>query len=199
MQEPVIKHLVFDLGNILVDVDYRRFTDAMGWDYDTFMRFYNSDFFREFEVGKHKEEVFFKELNKVIPLNPGDEQRYRDTIYKTFSIRPRTWSRMHYLKKRYQVYLFSNTNSLDFNGLDKDIEIKRVLRFHYVSHVQGYLKPDPKAYRTFGEMFPIEPAATLFVDDRLENIEGARKAGWHAELADSEAALFDIFEKYNIC
>jgi len=193
-----IKNIVFDLGNILVDVNYRRFTDAMNWDYDTFMSFFATDFFREFEVGKHSEEAFFLELNKHIPLKEGDEQRYRDTIHKTFSVRPRTWARMHYLKKHYNVYLFSNTNSLDFNGLDKDIEIKRTLRFHYVSHIHGYIKPDPRSYKKFEEVFHIEPSETLFVDDLEANIEEARKAGWHAEVIENENKLFEVFETYQI-
>lgn len=198
MDDIKIKHVVFDLGNILVDVDYRRFTDAMGWDYGTFMTFFATDFFREFEIGKHSEDDFFIELNKYIPLKENDKQRYRDNIYKTFSVRPRTWARMHYLKKHYNVYLFSNTNSLDFNGIDKDIEIKRVLRFHYVSHIHGYIKPDPNAYKKFEDVFNIDPAETLFVDDREDNIEGARKAGWHAEVIGNENELFEVFEKYGI-
>lgn len=198
MSDIKIKHLVFDLGNILVDVDYRRFTDAMGWDHDAFMEFFGTDFFREFEVGKHDEKAFFKELNKFIPLKDGDEQRYRDHIYKTFSVRPRTWARMHYLKKHYNVYLFSNTNSLDFNGIDKDIEIKRVLRFHYVSHIHGYIKPDPMSYKTFQDVFNIVPSETLFVDDIEANVAGARNAGWHAEVIRNENELFDVFEKYHI-
>ena len=193
-----IKHIVFDLGNILVDVNYKRFTDAMGWNYDKFMEFFGTEFFREFEIGKHSEETFFNQLNSYIPLEEGDEQRYRDNIHKTFSVRPGTWARMHYLKKYYNVYLFSNTNSLDFDGLDKEIEIKRILRFHYVSHIHGYIKPDPKAYKTFEDLFNVDPAEILFVDDRPENIEGARNAGWHAEVIGSENELFEVLQKYRI-
>jgi putative hydrolase of the HAD superfamily len=191
-----IKHIVFDLGNVLVDVDYKRFTDAMGWDHHAFMDFFATDFFREFEVGQHSEERFFSELKKYVPFKEGDENKYRNNIYKAFSVRPRTWARMHYLKKHYKVYLFSNTNSLDFNGIDKDIEIKRVMRFHYVSHIHGFIKPDPKAYERFCEMFSIEPAETLFVDDKKENIDAARQAGWHAELVENEDKLFEVFDHY---
>ena len=77
MPENKINNIVFDLGNILVNVDYRRFTDSMGWDYDIFMRFFDSNFFRKFEVGKHDEKTFFKELNKYIPLKEDDEKRYQ--------------------------------------------------------------------------------------------------------------------------
>ncbi|MCF7832231.1 MAG: HAD-IA family hydrolase [Candidatus Marinimicrobia bacterium] len=198
MQKQQIKNIIFDLGNILVDVDYKRFTDAMDWDYDKFMSFFNSEFFREFEIGKHSEEMFFVELNKHMPLKEGDEQRYRDNIHKTFSLRPRTWAKVHWLKKHYKIILFSNTNSLDYNALDKIIDLKRVIRSSYVSHAQGYIKPDPRSYQCLVELFNIEPAESLFVDDLKENIDGAKKAGWNAELIDSEARLFEVLEKYQI-
>lgn len=198
MADTIIKNIVFDLGNILVDVDYKRFTDAMDWDHSKFMAFYNSHFFREFEVGQHSEEEFFVKLNKHIPLKEGDRKRYRNNIGKTFSLRPRTWARVHWLKKHYNIILFSNTNSLDFNALDKDIDLKRVIRSAYVSHAQGFIKPDPRSYRRVEELFNLDPAKILFVDDRQENIDGALKAGWHAEVIESEERLFEVFEKYHI-
>jgi glucose-1-phosphatase len=198
MTERIIKNIVFDLGNILVDIDYKRFTDAMDWDHHKFMTFYDSQFFREFEVGKHSEEEFFVELNKQIPLKEGDEKRYRHYISKTFSLRPKTWARVHWLKKHYKIILFSNTNSLDFNALDKDIDLKRVIRSAYVSHAQGYIKPDPRSYRRVEELFNLDPGETLFVDDRQENVEGALKAGWFAEVIENEERLFEVLEEYHI-
>ncbi len=198
MSEHKIKNIIFDLGNILVDVDYKRFTDAMGWDHNLFMDFFSSSFFREFEVGKYNEEEFFVELNKYIPLKEGDELRYRNNIHKAFSLRPKTWARVHWLKKHYNVILFSNTNPIDFNAVDKSIDLKRVIRSAYVSYAQGYIKPDPRSYKKLEELFKIDPKETLFVDDRKENIEGALKANWHAELVESEESLFKMLEKYYI-
>lgn len=198
MSVPLIKNIVFDLGNVLVDVNYKNFTDSMNWNYDQFMKFITSDFFREFEMGKHSEDAFFKSLGTYIPLEEGDDQRYRENIPKKFPLRPRTWARLHFLKKRYKILLFSNTNSLDYEALDKMIEIKRVIRYSYVSYVQGYIKPNPKAYQRVEELFHIKPSETLFLDDRPENIEGARNAGWHAEIIENENTLFDVLRAYCI-
>jgi len=198
MPDPQIKTIIFDLGNVLVDVNYRNFTDAMGWDYETFMTFYNSSFFREFEIGKRTEDEFFMKLNEYIPLKEEDKQRYRNNIGKTFPLRPRTWSMVHWLKRHYQVILFSNTNSLDFDAVDKAIELRRVIRSAYVSYAQGFAKPAPEAYEKVKELFMINPENTLFVDDRSENVEAALNAGWHAEVVEDENKLFEVFKKYHI-
>lgn len=198
MPNPDIKHIVFDLGNVLVDIDHRNFTNAMDWDHDIFMDFYHSEFFRDFEAGKYNEDEFFRKLNEYIPLKEGDEQRYRDNMGNAFPLRPRTWAKVHWLRRHYHVVLFSNTNSLDFDAVDRAIELRRVIRSAYVSYAHGYMKPAPESYKIVEELFNIDPKHTLYVDDREENIIGAREAGWNAEHVISEDELFRVFEKYRI-
>ncbi|MAS14907.1 MAG: 2-haloalkanoic acid dehalogenase [Nitratireductor sp.] len=49
-----------------------------------------------------------------------------------------------------------------------------------VSGEIGLIKPDRAIYDTHVESFDLEPAATLFIDDSEKNVEGARNAGWQA-------------------
>ena len=44
------------------------------------------------------------------------------------------------------------------------------------------MKPDLAIYRHHAELRPRPAAATLFFDDNAKNVEGARAAGWNAEL-----------------
>jgi putative hydrolase of the HAD superfamily len=46
-----------------------------------------------------------------------------------------------------------------------------------VSCEVGVCKPDPAIYRTCIDQLGVSPALSLFVDDRLENLEGARAVG----------------------
>jgi FMN phosphatase YigB (HAD superfamily) len=179
-------------------VNYKQFTEAMHWDHDQFIKFTSSDFFTAFEAGEHSTDEFFNELSKYIPLQKGDRARYCNNLDKKFPLRPRTWAKIHYLKRKYRIVLFSNTNSLDYEAIDKKLEIKRVIRYSYVSFVEGYNKPDPRSYKRVEELFNIDSAETLFVDDKAENIEAARKVGWQAEQVESEKHLFDILEEYGL-
>lgn len=47
----------------------------------------------------------------------------------------------------------------------------------YVSAEFGARKPDPDVYRRCVACLAVEPAATLFIDDNLANVDGARAAG----------------------
>ena len=47
-----------------------------------------------------------------------------------------------------------------------------------VSGVERVVKPDPAIFRILVDRFEVDPAATVFVDDREENVEAARALGF---------------------
>jgi 2-haloacid dehalogenase len=51
-----------------------------------------------------------------------------------------------------------------------------------VSGVEKMVKPDPAIYRLAIARFGIDPARSLFIDDRPENIEGAIACGLHGHV-----------------
>jgi putative hydrolase of the HAD superfamily len=53
------------------------------------------------------------------------------------------------------------------------------------SYELGVIKPEASIYQHAIEGLGVEPAEALFLDDRLENVEGARATGIHAEVFDS--------------
>jgi 2-haloacid dehalogenase len=44
----------------------------------------------------------------------------------------------------------------------------------------GAVKPHVDIYRKAESMFELDPAATVFLDDLLPNVAGARECGWQA-------------------
>jgi putative hydrolase of the HAD superfamily len=53
------------------------------------------------------------------------------------------------------------------------------------SYELGFIKPEAAIYRHAMEGLGVEPGEALFLDDRPENVEGARAVGIHAEVFDS--------------
>ncbi|MDD3965464.1 MAG: HAD family phosphatase [Candidatus Neomarinimicrobiota bacterium] len=185
-----IQDLVFDLGNVLVDVEYSRFTAYMGWDPAKFMRFYATEFFREFETGRRDEAACFREMAHYVPLKEEDIPRYRANIYRTFPLRPRTLALLPALRKKFRLYLFSNTNSLDFNAISRRIRFPDLFDGVYTSHEQGFLKPNPEAYEKIEDLFGLKAETLLYFDDRFENIEAGIRAGWPSlQVKDEETFL----------
>lgn len=62
-----------------------------------------------------------------------------------------------------------------------------------VSGEVGLIKPDTAIYRLHAQTFGLAPAATLFIDDSPPNVEGAKAAGWQAvPYTDSETLKRDL-------
>ena len=53
------------------------------------------------------------------------------------------------------------------------------------------MKPDPLIYQVATEKAGCDPAGIFFTDDRLDNVEAARRAGWQAEPFTSADRLLD--------
>jgi putative hydrolase of the HAD superfamily len=104
------------------------------------------------------------------------------------------------LKTRYAIYLLSNTNALHlaraFDDLEKDHGVTdfdaQYFDTTYYSHLIGFRKPDPAAFRHVIEDSFLTPEYTLYIDDMPENIRAARKLGFQTHLSppDEEIAEF---------
>jgi FMN phosphatase YigB (HAD superfamily) len=68
-------------------------------------------------------------------------------------------------------------------------------RRFYSCHL-GVKKPSPEYFDVIQREAALPPDAMLFVDDRPENVEGARQCGWSAELCTGAADLQRIVARY---
>ena len=48
-----------------------------------------------------------------------------------------------------------------------------------VSGDEGVVKPDPAIYQRLVERYAVDPARAVFIDDKLENVDAARRLGFH--------------------
>ncbi|MGC9513313.1 MAG: HAD family hydrolase [Fidelibacterota bacterium] len=186
---PVIKNLVLDLGNVVVDVDYPRFCLKAGIDVDAFEAFYNTPFFRDFETGKKSREDYFPALEKYTGFPAARRKEFERQIHTAFPLRLRTWGLIHFLKQHIPVYLLSNTNVVDFENIDAYVGLRKAFHKVYLSYEQQRSKPDPDTYRHAAGVLGVRPEETLFCDDRQDNIEGVRQAGWHGYKVENEDAF----------
>jgi len=77
------------------------------------------------------------------------------------------------------VFLLSNIGELHWEHLVDRYGVDRIGHGALPSFQAGVMKPDAAIYAQAERMFGLNPAATVFVDDRAQNIEAARARGWH--------------------
>ncbi|WP_428427843.1 HAD family hydrolase [Pararhizobium sp.] len=84
------------------------------------------------------------------------------------------------IAKGYDVTMLTNFASDTFKEAQKLFPFLTLPRGVTVSGDIQLIKPDVAIYQTHAKSFGLTPAATLFIDDSMPNVEGARAAGWQA-------------------
>lgn len=88
-------------------------------------------------------------------------------------------------KKYCQIGILSNLTKLDKDRLGKQVDFSK-LDYVGLSFELGEIKPNDKIYELVEEQTNIEPNNILFIDNRIDNINAARKRGWNTLLATGE-------------
>lgn len=173
-----IKNVVFDLGGVVFARDPRKFEPE-------FIKFFSyinlpemPHFWEEYDRGV----VSYDEtIEALAAYNACDrelaEKNLKHSILMQEEI-PATKNLIAELKAaRYKLYVLSNM-SFEFIEFLRQKEVYRHFDGEVVSCVEHVVKPDAEIYRRLESRYGLNPAETLFVDDRPKNTEAARACGW---------------------
>ena len=98
------------------------------------------------------------------------------------------------LKQNLRVGLLSNSDS-QFTNLLRDCGIYEPFDPCLLSTEIGALKPDLKAYRLLLSELALSPEEVIFIDDKLENVEAAKKMGIDGIVFESSQQIRDELSK----
>ncbi len=85
-----------------------------------------------------------------------------------------------------------------FTDAEEKFPILKRFRGVTVSGRVGLVKPRPRSTRHHAETFGLDPARTLFFDDNPVNVEAARNIGWQAEQYVSTDTLQSDLRRYGL-
>jgi glucose-1-phosphatase len=182
--KPQIKALLFDLGNVLLMFDARKsaqaFSEALGVTQEKLWEaFFISDFEKAYTRGEISSQEFFKRASKHFSNNKIDFDTFAHLWNDIFSEHPGISDLLAQLKKKYPLYLISNTNELHFEHIKKKFDVLKYFSKCYPSHEVGHRKPDPRMFEHVLKDIKFKPEETVFVDDIMDFVEGAKKVGIH--------------------
>ncbi len=86
---------------------------------------------------------------------------------------------VHEIAARHRTVSLSNTNALQWPEVLAPLAGKDPFTAHYPSHLSGFHKPDPRAYRALARAHAPQ-SVFYFLDDRAENVAAATSLGWRA-------------------
>ncbi len=189
---PEIKNIIFDLGGVLLDLDFMapvhafRLLGATG-SFTEFRETLKDPVFRKLETGLIYPEEFRSNIRAKLG-NPSvtDEQIDQAWCSILGSVPREKVSFLLELRKRYPLYLYSNTNQIHIEYFLKRFYSEHQFHFGelfeklFYSHVIHDRKPELSGYEKVLALSGVHAGETLFVDDFEENIVAASQVGLNA-------------------
>jgi HAD superfamily hydrolase (TIGR01509 family) len=184
-----IRHIIFDLGGVLLNIDYNLTEQAfIKLGITNFPELYSqmkqSPLFDNWEIGQMGRPEFIKALQDISPISLTEEQ-VRDAWNSMLLDFPvRRLQLLQQLRLYHDLVLLSNTNEIHeeaFNKILMDshgfpglgVFFDKV----YYSHRVGMRKPSAAIFRRVLDENGFKAEHTLFIDDSIQHIEAAKMLG----------------------
>lgn len=156
--------------------------------------------FLQLEEGAISEDEFRTAVRALIDGEVSDEQI--DSAFCNFlvGIPKYRLEQLHQLKKSYNIYMLSNTNSIMWRSrIAEDFRQEGLEREDYfdgivTSFEARSIKPDAKIFHTVVEKLGINPDETLFLDDSQKNLDAAAQLGFHTLLVTPGSEFFELLK-----
>jgi epoxide hydrolase-like predicted phosphatase len=113
-----------------------------------------------------------------------DWERYREDQQSEFmsedlrpyeQLNPRMLALLKRLRPAYKLAIISNASSRA--AMERKFRLSRLVDLLVFDDEEGVSKPDARIYQLTLESLAARPEETIFVDDKIENVEAARHLG----------------------
>jgi len=196
-----VKKFLFDLGNVFFDWNPERILKPIFKDDERMNFFINNISFPlldtrcdagvTIEVAVNDAIKKFPEFEKEIKLyypNHGNMvggffQKTVDVFYKIKEL-------------NYPCFVLSNWSAETYEGMEETYPFLKDFDGKIISGRDFLIKPDPAIYKLAISRFDLIPEETLFIDDRLDNIEAAQKLNFQTIHLTDPSLIQKLIEPY---
>lgn len=184
-----IKNIIFDLGGVLLNLDFNLTQQAfVKLGVVDFKEYYTKaqqvGLFDDFETGKITELQFYEQLKKISRIDKPNEEiivAWNSMLLNFPKIRKEL---LISLRKEFSIVLLSNTNETHVRAFTEIVKedigehsLSPLFNEVYYSNEIGLRKPNTNAFEYVLTQNNFKAEETLFLDDSVQHIEGAKQLG----------------------
>ena len=193
-----IKNIILDLGGVLIDVDYLKTASAfkrLGLTHfdDLYSQKKQDPFFDNMDKGLISDDAFRSELKKHLPPAVTDTNIDQAWNAMLGRIPVERMDLLRTLKNQYRLFLLSNTNRIHVPRFIEIIEedhgpraLEGCFEKMYLSCHIHMRKPDAEVFNLVIDENGLPRDETIFIDDSIQHVDGAREAGIPSYFLDLE-------------
>ncbi len=204
-----IENIIFDLGGVILNIDYnltaQAFKDLGLTNFDEmYSQAAQTGLFDKFERGLCSSAYFINGLLDFMPIGTTPNQVVAAWNAMILELPTENLELLQALNAKYRIFLLSNTNEIHIQHFHRLLSQNKLAasldpyfeKVYFSSEIK-LRKPDVETFEKVCNDNNLNKSRTLFIDDTLQHIEGARKAGLNAlHFQNGAYKLPQIFEKF---
>ena len=196
----MIKNIIFDIGNVLVDYCWKEHIARFGFTGETLERIgdamMRSPQWNEIDRGVWSNEELLKAFIQNAPELEKEIQLVFSDLSTLVRERPYSVEWIRSLKKEgYRTYCLSNYSYRVETEAAHALSFLKELDGGILSYKVHQIKPDPKIYQMLMERYGLKAEESVFLDDSPANIETARALGMQGILVTSQEQAVEALDQ----
>ncbi|OHX66848.1 HAD family hydrolase [Flammeovirga pacifica] len=190
--------IIFDLGGVILNLRYEntleKFSEILQKPVSPFYtKKEQTTLFDEYEKGNISSDDFRKGIRDLVNEPITDDQIDEAWNAMLLDLPVERIDMLKEVAKKYRIFLLSNTNEIHINAFNDIVkntlgedfgDFKNLFEKGYYSYEMSDRKPHPSIFETVIKENDLDKSTTLFIDDSIQHVEGAKKAGLHAHHLD---------------
>lgn len=204
-QYPKVKNIIFDLGGVILRIDYNltatAFKNLGAADFDDiYSQARQNELFDRLEKGQISAGGFADEVRRMFRSKWSDAAIFDAWNAMLIDLPPDRIALLRKLSEKFRLFLLSNTNELHLAGckaifrsvLGRE-DLSPIFVREYYSHLLGMRKPDREVFDHILHEQGLQGEETLFIDDSIQHVEGGRRAGLFAHHLEAGQSIVSVF------
>lgn len=208
-----VEAILFDLGGVIVDLDWSRTnrafrrlvppSEASRAD-RALEAIFTNQALHEYERGEISWDTFRTRLATDVGIEASEDQFLAAWNEMLLEIPRERIVRMEELKNRYRLGILSNTNERHIDSVNGYLKrshgietIDSLVHTPLYSHLVRMRKPEPRVYAHAVAALGVPPERILFIDDNSDNAAAASAAGlvgYHLDL--ERETVLDVLKRF---
>jgi FMN phosphatase YigB (HAD superfamily) len=197
-----IKHIIFDLGNVLLNIHSERamaaFAIASKLPRGEIDKFFLSDLHLEFMAGQYSPNRLFEKLKAQYGMKL-EFSMFR-AIWNLVIGSPKDGiiDLVDKIAAKYVLSICSNTDPIHWNFCQEQYEFLKRFRHYFLSYEIRHNKPAPEVFENVLTMLNAPGDQCVFIDDSYPNIEAAAKLRFYTIHAEESAKIQEGLTELNL-
>ena len=201
-----IKNIIFDLGGVILNIRYQNALEAfqkLSTSQQTiaFSQQKQSRLFDDYETGRISDQAFREGLRQHYEIEASDAEIDAAWNAMLLDIPAERITLLQALSQKYRLFLLSNTNAIHLVHFTLLVaegfaipSLDSLFEKTYYSHLIGQRKPDAPVFEHILNRHQLNRRETLFIDDSIQHIEGARQVGLQTLFLAPPLTINEVFK-----